>query len=50
MDAELIFWIVSAAAAWIGLGVLWHIAKKDAENYVDMPDRESRYVNGGGNR
>ena len=35
MDAELIFWIVSAVVALIGFGVLWHIAKKNAENYVD---------------
>lgn len=34
-DAELIFWIVFGAVSLITFGILWHLAKKDAENYVD---------------
>lgn len=34
-DAELFFWIVCAVVTWVGIGVLWHFAKKDGENYVD---------------
>ena len=36
MDYELIFWVVSAIAGVIGFGILWTLAKKDAENYVDL--------------
>lgn len=36
MDYELIFWIVTTAASIVGFGALWLLAKKDAENYVDM--------------
>ena len=35
MDSELIFWIVSAVLSCIAFGVLWSMAKKDGENYVD---------------
>ena len=35
---ELTFWIVAAVVAMIAFGVLWHLAKKDAENYVDVED------------
>jgi hypothetical protein len=35
---ELTFWIVSAVVTWVGIGILWHFAKKDGENYVDMED------------
>lgn len=35
MDYELIFWAAFAIAGWIGLGILWHFAKKDDENYVE---------------
>lgn len=36
MDYELIFWVVAAIASVIGFGILWILAKKDAENYVDL--------------
>jgi hypothetical protein len=36
MDAEVIFWAVSCIAGWIGFGILWLMAKRDAVNYVDM--------------
>jgi hypothetical protein len=36
MDYELIFWIAAAIASVIGFGILWTLAKKDAENYVDL--------------
>jgi hypothetical protein len=36
MDYELIFWVVAAIAGVIGFGILWILAKKDAENYVDL--------------
>lgn len=35
MDYELIFWAAFAIIGWIGFGILWFLAKKDAENYVD---------------
>lgn len=35
MDAELIFWIVVNIIGYITMGILWRIAKKDGENYVD---------------
>lgn len=35
MDYELIFWVAVAIASVIGFGVLWLLAKKDGENYVD---------------
>jgi len=38
MDYELIFWAAACIASWIGLGILWHLAKKDAENYVDVKE------------
>lgn len=37
-DAELIFWASVCIASWIGFGILWHFAKKDAENYVDVKE------------
>jgi hypothetical protein len=38
-DAELIFWAVACIAGWIGFGILWYFAKKDAENYVELEGR-----------
>ena len=35
MDSELIFWIVATVVSYIAFGVLWRMAKKDGENYVD---------------
>ena len=35
MDSELIFWIVAAVVSCLSFGVLWRMAKKDGENYVD---------------
>ncbi len=37
-DAELILGVVVLVAGIIAFGVLWHIAKKDGENYVDVED------------
>lgn len=36
MDAEVIFWVVSCIVGWIGFGILWLVAKRDAVNYVDV--------------
>lgn len=36
MDYELIFWVVAGIASVIGFGILRFLAKKDAENYVDL--------------
>ena len=36
MDYELIFSVATTIAGVIGFGILWLLAKKDAENYVDM--------------
>lgn len=35
MDSELIFWIVAAVVGSIAFMVLWRLAKKDGERYVD---------------
>ena len=35
MDSELIFWIVATVLGYVAFGVLWYLAKKDRENYVD---------------
>ena len=35
MDAELIFWIVAGIVSLIAFGVLWGLAKKESENYVE---------------
>ncbi len=40
MDCELIFWVSAAIACMISFGILWLLAKKDAENYVDMEGRK----------
>ena len=40
-DFELCFWIVATIAGLITFGVLWVLAKRDAENYVDWV-RENR--------
>ena len=37
-DVQLIVWGVICAAIAIGFGILWIIAKKDAENYVEVRD------------
>ncbi len=34
-DAELIFWAVALVAGIIAFGVLWFMAKRESENYVD---------------
>lgn len=36
MDYELIFWVAAGIVSTIGFGILWLLAKKDAENYVDV--------------
>lgn len=33
--SELTFWIIAAAVAWIGYGILHLLAKRDARNYVE---------------
>lgn len=37
-DSELIFWIVSGVLGLIAFGVLWHIAKKYGDEYVEVRD------------
>lgn len=41
-DFELCFWIVAGIAAVITFGILWLLAKKNSENYVDWIAEESR--------
>lgn len=36
MDFELIFWVVAGIAGLISAGILYFLAKKNAETYVDM--------------
>ena len=42
-DFELYFWIVAAIAGLVTFGVLWVLAKRDAENYVDWVRENRRY-------
>lgn len=36
MDAELTFWIIAAVVGVVAFGVLWLMAKKTAEGYVEV--------------
>ena len=38
-DFELCFWIVAGLAGLITMGVLWALAKKNSENYVDWAEK-----------
>jgi len=37
-DFELAFWIITAIAGMITMGVLWLLAKKNAETYLDWAE------------
>ena len=36
--SEMTFWIVAAAVGLVIFGVMWYLAKKEGENYVDTED------------
>lgn len=38
--SELTFWCIALVVTVIAFSVLWHFAKKEAENYVDVEDWE----------
>lgn len=45
--SELTFYIVALVISCVAFGVMWYLGGKELENYVELPDRESRYVRGG---
>lgn len=35
MDAEMIFWAVALVVVLVAVRVMWHLGKKEEENYID---------------